>query len=354
MSESTLARFQTTLLSWPTGMHTHCLIVELETSDGAAGFGYVKSARPGQIKAVKMLADDLLEELVGQDVAGPAGVWQRMYDQCFSPGYRGVSLHAMAAVDMAVWDLFGQHAGLPLYRLLGGCRERIRAYGSHRLQRRLSTDGLAEAARQIVSEGFDAMKMRVGSGTPAEDIDRVRTVREAVGPSVDLMVDVNWLWSAGQTVRVAKHFEPYDLMWLEDPVAESDVAGLRHIRASLRMPITTGERLTSADQFRDFLEARAVDVIMIDLQNVGGITPWLRIASLAQAFEVPVASHVYPDFSSHLLCAIPNALILEYFPHWNLLYREPPRIEGGFAIPPDRPGLGLELDRATIQRYRAE
>jgi L-alanine-DL-glutamate epimerase-like enolase superfamily enzyme len=345
-----ISRFRTRLLDVP-GKYRYHVVTHLESPDGATGFGYVKTARPGQARARKELADDLGEQLAGKELAGPAEMWAAMHKLCYSVGFHGASLQAMAGIDAAAWDMYARGVELPLYEVLGGARSRVRAYASHALARGAGPDQLARAAQDAVAQGWSAMKMRVGGRDPLIDFECVRAVREAVGPAVDVMADVNWNWTAAESVRFGRQLEPYDLYWLEDPTPEDDAEGMAHVRASLRMPITACERLESVDQFRRFLSVGAVDIIMIDLQHVGGVTPWLRIADLAHGFGIPVAGHAFPDWCSHLLCAVPNALILEYFPHWDVLYKEGVQVDNGWVTPSSKPGLGLEPDEAQLQKF---
>jgi L-alanine-DL-glutamate epimerase-like enolase superfamily enzyme len=197
------------------------------------------------------------------------------------------------------------------------------------------------------------MKMQCGSEpTVAASIERVRVVREAIGPDIDLMCDINQLWSVPHAVEVGRRLEPYHLFWLEDPVAHDDYAGLAHVADALTTPIAAGEYHYGIVPFRHLLEARAIDIVMIDVLRVGGITPWMKVAGMAEAFNVPVVSHLVPEIHVHLIGAIPNGLTVEYMP-WSLrLFEETPALEGGLLVVPDRPGLGLAFDQAALRRYQ--
>ena len=188
--------------------------------------------------------------------------------------------------------------------------------------------------------GFSQMKMQCGTAS----LERVRVVREAIGPAVNLMCDINQLWSVSHAIEVGRRLEPYHLYWLEDPVAR--------VADALTTPIAAGEYHYGIAPFRQLLEARAIDIVMIDLLRVGGITQWMKVAGMAEAFNLPVVSHLVPEIHVHLVAAIPNGLTVEYMP-WTLrLFEETPALEGGQLVVPTGPGLGLAFDQAAIKRYQ--
>jgi len=196
------------------------------------------------------------------------------------------------------------------------------------------------------------MKMQCGSEPTVEaSIERVRVVREAIGHDVDLMCDINQLWSVNQAIEVGTRIEPYHLYWLEDPVAHDDFAGLARVADALTTPIAAGEYHYGIVPFRHMLEARAIDIVMIDVLRVGGITQWMKVAGMAEAFNVPVVSHLVPEIHVHLVAAIPNGLTVEYMP-WSLrLFEETPALAAGQLVVPSKPGLGLAFDQAALKKY---
>jgi L-alanine-DL-glutamate epimerase-like enolase superfamily enzyme len=201
--------------------------------------------------------------------------------------------------------------------------------------------------------GFRQMKMQCGSEpTVAASVERVRVMREAIGPDVDLMCDINQLWSVNHAIEVGRRIEPYHLFWLEDPTAHDDFAGLARIADNLVTPIAAGEYHYGIVPFRHMLEARSIDVVMIDLLRVGGVTQWMKVAGMAEAFNLPVVSHLVPELHVHLIAAIPHGLTVEYMP-WTLrLYEQTPRLENGQLLVPDTPGFGLAFDQAALKRYQ--
>jgi L-talarate/galactarate dehydratase len=349
-----ISRAEATLVKSPS-LYPYQLLVQLEGAGGAAGLGYVRGASAGIARAMKALAEDLLEQVSGQDWPGPGEMWARMAKLCTSIGPDGISNAAMAAIDTAAWDMFARGANMPLYKMLGGYRDRVRAYASFGINRETPTDSIPRIAQDIKAEGFDALKTRAAGShrTPQEDAERIRLIREAVGPGFDIMIDVNFWWSATESARFGKLLEPLDLFWLEDVAPKHDIQGFRHVREALRIPITSCERLEYPEQFREMLEARAVDVVMIDVGKVGGVTPWLQIAHLCNAFNVPVSGHAFSEVNATLMCAIPNGLILEYFRPQEI-FQDSTRVEGGFMYPADKPGLGVELNQEVFSRTRLD
>ena len=225
-------------------------------------------------------------------------------------------------------------------------------YASHLLWRDWSLDRLQKDARALVESGFRAVKMNMGDKPAKVEVERIKAVREAVGEDVDIMVDVTWSWTVSQAIQIGRQLERYNLYWLEDPIPTNDIDGLAQIANALDVPITTGENLSTIYNFRPLLERKAVDIVMIDLQFVGGITEWMKVATMAQAWNMPVVSHLFNEFSPHLIASIPNGLITEYMPWWDVIYQEPPQVKDGYIKIPNKPGLGWELDLAVIKKYK--
>jgi len=201
--------------------------------------------------------------------------------------------------------------------------------------------------------GFRQMKMQCGSeATVAGSVERVRVMRESIGPDVDLMCDINQLWSVNQAIEIGHRVEDSHLFWLEDPVAHDDFPGLARVADNLITPIAAGEYHYGIVPFRHMLEQRSIDIVMIDLLRAGGITQWMKIAGMAEAFNLPVVSHLIPEFHVHLIAAIPNGLTVEYMP-WTLeLFEDTPALEAGQLVVPRKPGFGLSFDAAAIKRYK--
>jgi L-alanine-DL-glutamate epimerase-like enolase superfamily enzyme len=257
----------------------------------------------------------------------------------------------MSAIDTALWDIAGKAAGKPLYQLLGGYRSEIEAYASQGLWLHNTPDELAEEARTFVEQGFRGVKMRLGKPNPLEDLERVRIVREAVGPDVVLMVDVNQVWDAKTAIRMGRELEEFNLFWIEEPVPAHDLSASAEVRAALATPICTGETNYTHLEFRRLLETKAADILMPDLMRMGGITGWVKVAHLCQAHNVPVTPHLFMEVSAHLAGACPNAIWQEYQPWWMDCFKEPIRFADGKLLLSDRPGLGLEWDWERINHH---
>jgi L-alanine-DL-glutamate epimerase-like enolase superfamily enzyme len=330
------------------------VLARVTTSDGVEGVGYIVYPRPDLMTPICHAARELGEHQVGMSILEPEAAWDRLARRGDWVGPGGLLHCALCPLDVAVWDAAGKTLGQPLHRLLGGYRDRVPTYASDGLWYSLSPEELAAAARRHVDAGFGAVKLRLGrEATPELEARRVHAVREAVGPDVRIMVDATESWSLAQARRSGRVLQEAGIAWLEDPIHHHDVVGLAELRRQLDIPITAGEHLYHLDAFRTLLEAQAVDVLILDLARVGGVTPWRKVAALAQAHRIPVCGHVVPEIQLHLLAAVPNGHMVEYVPRSAGILRSMPRRERGELIAPDAPGLGLELDEAAVRRYQA-
>jgi L-talarate/galactarate dehydratase len=326
--------------------------VELGTDQGLVGLGltFFGAAITG---ALKTAVHSLAQLTIGDDPTQTEAIAAKCRRAAGSAGPGGVFSLALSAIDIACWDLRGKAVGQSVCALLGGLRDRVPTYASGALMRPHPVDYLAKAGPRLVDMGFRQMKMQCGSEpTVAASVERVRVMREAIGPDVDLMCDINQLWTVNHAIEVGRRIEPYHLFWLEDPVAHDDYPGLARVADALTAPIAAGEYHYGIVPFRHLLEARSIDVVMIDLLRVGGITQWMKVAGMAEAFNLPVVSHLIPEIHVHLVAAVPNGLTVEYMP-WTLrLFEETPAIEAGQLLVPRKPGLGLAFDQAAIKRYQ--
>jgi L-talarate/galactarate dehydratase len=325
--------------------------LELGTDEGLVGIGLTFFGG-ALTAALERAVDGLARLLIGDDPTRVEAVAAKCRRAAGSSGPGGIFSLALAAVDMACWDLKGKAAGQSVCALLGGLRDRVPTYASGALMRPHPIDYLAKAGPRLRDMGFRQMQMQCGSeSSVAGSIERVRVMRESIGPDVDLMCDINQLWSVNEAIEIGRRVEPYHLFWLEDPTAHDDFAGLARIADALTTPIAAGEYHYGIVPFRHMLEARSIDIVMIDLLRAGGITQWMKIAGMAEAFNLPVVSHLVPEIHVHLIAAIPNGLTVEYMP-WSLrLFEETPAVEKGELVVPKKPGLGLAFDKASITRH---
>jgi L-talarate/galactarate dehydratase len=326
--------------------------LELGTDQGLVGVGLTFFGG-ALTPALKLAVETLATLAIGHDPTQVEAIAARLRAAAGACGPGGIFALALAAVDMACWDLKGKAVGQSVCALLGGLRERVPTYASGALMRPHPIDYLAKAGPRLAGMGFRQMKMQCGSEPSlAASVERVRVMREAVGADVDLMCDINQLWSVSHAIEVGRRIEPYHLYWLEDPTAHDDYAGLARITDALTTPVAAGEYHYGIVPFRHMLEARSVDIVMIDLLRVGGITQWMKVAGMAEAFHLKVVSHLIPEIHVHLIAAIPNGLTVEYMPWSERLFEEVPPIEGGELVVPAAPGLGLAFDQAAIKRYQ--
>ena len=355
------------------------LLVEIETDSGITGIG--EAGLGGGATAV-VIEKDLAPLLVGQDPLLIEGLWQKMFARTRQYGRRGIVMNAISGIDIALWDIAGKIAKLPVYKLLGGCRDRVEAYASGGFyQEGKGVDGVAAEAEGYRARGFKGMKMKVGRNPstqthlrqlignpafcevdPSEDLARVGAVRKALGPQAKLMVDVNCAWSPAFAIEMGRAMEPYQLYWIEEPVATDDIDGSAQVAAALATPIAGYETEIGLYGFRELIDRGAVDIVQCDIAWSGGFSEGRRIAAYAQAHHRMVAPHAFAGAvllvaSLHFAAAIPNGLVLEWDQNPNPvreeLLKEPLRLEeDGTVRVPERSGLGIELDREAVERYR--
>ncbi|CAN0356679.1 unnamed protein product, partial [Phaeothamnion confervicola] len=280
--------------------------LKIGTDAGVEGIG-VACFGGALTRALHAALEDLGGLIAGMDPARPELVAQKINGAggaAGGAGPGGLLTLAMSAIDIALWDIRGKALGVPISALLGGAREAVPAYASGALMRTQSLKDIERAARLLVERGWTAMKTQLalpGETSPAKEIERIRILREIAGPDARLMCDINQRWSPDQAVSIGQQIEPYGLEWLEDVTVADDYAGLARVRDRLTTPIAGGEYVWGIVPFRHMLEARSVDIVMIDLARAGGITPWLKIAGMAEAFNVPVVSHLLPEIHVHLI-----------------------------------------------------
>jgi L-alanine-DL-glutamate epimerase-like enolase superfamily enzyme len=327
--------------------------LRLYTDEGLDGVGvtFFGAALTG---ALKSAVDALAALTTGEDPLRVEAIAHKLRAAAGNSGPGGVFTLALAAVDIALWDLKGKALNVPVAKLAGGFRDRVPTYASGALMRTFPLDHVAKAASTLVGKGFRQMKTQLalpGDTTPAREVERIRVIREAIGADIDLMCDINQRWDVRQAISIGRRVEEYNLFWLEDVVAAEDYPGLASVTAALATPIAAGEYVYGAVPFRHMFEARSVDIVMIDVLRAGGITQWLKIAGMAEAFNLPVVNHLYPEISVHLVAAVPNGLTVEYMPWSARIYQEVPvPVKGELAVP-QKPGLGLEFDEAALRRY---
>ncbi len=318
--------------------------VRLVDSDGVTGSGYTV-LHEGQGASIAKVVDlPFRETLMGADPDRIEWLWRQMYKRHHYAGRGGPVAFAMAAVDVALWDMKGRRFGTPLWRLLGGHDPKVRAYAGN-IDLNFPVGKLLEGASKSVETGFHSVKMRLGRPTLAEDIARVEAMRSHFPDDIELMADANEAWRVDETMRAMTMLKPFDLVWLEEPIAPDNVAGYAHLRAAGQVPIAAGENLHTLAEFTALIAAGGVDFPEPDLTTCGGITPFMKGARLAEAHGLPVISHGAHDLHVHLLAASPNAAYLEWHAFGlDRFMADPLTVRDGFATAPERPGHGIDLD----------
>jgi L-rhamnonate dehydratase len=339
------------------------LIVEVKTNTGLIGIGEA-ALSPRVAKQVIDLY--LVPILVGSNPFDTEYLWQYMYRKTMAFGRKGISMVAISAIDLAIWDLLGKAVKQPLFRLLGGkTKSKIPVYASRLYSQPL--EQLANEAQAYKDQGFRAMKLRFGWG-PVDgaagmqrNVELVRTVREVIGDEIDLMADAYMGWTLDYAQRMIPLLEKYNLRWLEEPVIPDDIAGYAALKGMKRIPIAGGEHEFTLYGFRQLLDSRAVDYIQFDTNRVGGITQARKIAALAEAHSVPVVPHAGQLHNYHLVMASYNSPMAEYFPKvdvevgnelfWYIFKGEPVPQKGHIELDETRAGLGYEIDEEALKKF---
>jgi L-alanine-DL-glutamate epimerase-like enolase superfamily enzyme len=329
------------------------LAIFLDTKDGLVGEGLLVSVQAQWLPVLAEMVGALEPLVIGRKASFSARFVEEASEASSHLGAAGVARIAIGGIEAAMFDLRGKAAGLPVHRLLGALRDRVPAYYSSGFWNQVGLDELLETARRVAAHGYRAMKIRLNKGAIADQVKRLREVRSAFGDEIGLMTDAGRRFDVTHAIRLGRELEQFGLNWFEEPVAGDDHDGEARVAAALVTPIACGESVFSFAEFRHMVERHCVDVLMPDLQRVGGPSAFLQIAHMAAAAGVPVSSHLAPQMSLPLLATLPNATFLEVMPWASPLYAEPIEIENGQAIVPERPGWGFSLDPKTLRRYAA-
>jgi L-alanine-DL-glutamate epimerase-like enolase superfamily enzyme len=327
-------------------------IVRVHDSDGGVGTGYAYTIGTGGSSVVRLLHDHLAPELVGLDADAVEAIWRFLLFRTHATSVGAITSLALAAVDTALWDLRCRKAGLPLHVMAGGAQERVPLYSTEGGWLQLSAEELVEQALEAKERGFLGCKVKVGKPHASEDAARLEAVRAAVGPGFEVMVDANQAFTVDEAVRRARRLEPLDLAWLEEPLPADDLGGHARLAASTSLPVAVGESIYSLGHLREYLQRGACSVVQADAARIGGVTPWLKCAHLAEAFNVPICPHFLMELHVGLAAAVPNGRWVEYIPQLDDITLRGMRVEGGHAVPSDEPGLGIAWDADAIEARR--
>ncbi len=330
--------------------------VRLFTDEGIVGTGFTTTLASG---------DDLIREAIdryyapvvlGQDPFQVKKIWHDLYwSKLHWVGRQGITTMAMAAVDIALWDAMAKALGKPLWRVLGGAKDKkIKTYNTDGGWLNKSVDDILEHMKRILDQGWTGVKMKVGKPDPREDYDRVRRVRKVIGDRVDLMLDVNQTWDLNTAMVWGKRLEEFDIGWLEEPLSPEDVRSHRILARELNTPIALGEHIYTCQAFRDYLQEEAIEVVQVDVTRVAGVTEWMQIAALAACFNAPVIPHTADAglVHQHLVAATPNAPMQEHVPFGKDVFQEPVDIREGYLYLPETPGASTDFIPAMFEKYR--
>jgi mandelate racemase len=330
--------------------HAALVLIDLETEEGLTGRSYLFGFAPWALRPILGCLDAMGDMLKGDAVA-PFEIEAKLRKRLTlldTPGLVGL---ALAGVDMCAWDVLAQAASLPLVRLLGGELKPIRAYNSCGLWIQPVETLAAEAEALMAEGGFSAIKLRLGRDDPSEDLAAVRAVKKRVGDKITVMCDYNQRLTVNEAILRGRMLDDEGLYWIEEPVRHDDYTGCARVAAELRTPLQTGENLVDTFELINALEARAMDYVMPDLQRIGGVIGWLRAAAITQAYGMEMSSHLFPEYSAHLLAVTPTGHWLEYMDWATPIVAEPSQVKDGHIVIPDRPGSGITWNEDAVKRY---
>jgi L-alanine-DL-glutamate epimerase-like enolase superfamily enzyme len=328
-------------------------IIRIHDADGAVGTGYSYTIGTGGPSVMKLIEHTLGPALIGREAAMVERIWRDLLFLTHATTVGAITAIAMAAIDTALWDLRARKAGLPLHAMAGGAQDRVRLYTTEGGWLHLEAEALVEDALRQQAAGFGGAKLKVGRPLH-EDVARIGAVRQAVGPDFEIFTDANQAFAVDEAIRRARRYEALDIGWLEEPLPADDLDGHLRLSRSTSIPIAVGESLYSALHFREYLQRGACSVVQVDAGRIGGITPWLKVAHLAECFNVAVSPHFLMELHVSLCAAVPNARWVEYIPQLESLTTEGMAIKDGHAVPSREPGLGIAWDWPAIDRQVTE
>ena len=342
------------------------LLVEIETDEGITGLGFLTGLGVASGSEI-IVINDIIEKglkpmVIGKDPFTIDRLWHTMYQGTTRYGRKGAAVRALSGVDIALWDIVGKKTQTPVCRLLGGYADKIKVYASGGFYtERNEIDELIGEMQGYLDQGFKAVKMKVGRDVRA-DARRVEAVRKAIGDDIDLLVDANEAWDVGNALRFIKAVEACNIYWLEEPLMPDDTGGYVRLTRQSPIPIAAGENEYTRYGFKDLIAENAVHVVQPDVTRVGGISEWMKVAALAQAWNMPCVTHAVQEIHISLVTAVSNSPMMEYFTREHYLqtflsdlFVEPAcvhRVVDGFVEAPMAPGLGLKVDPELVKRYR--
>lgn len=327
-------------------------VLRVTDSDGAVGAGYSYTIGTGGSSVVALLADHLAPKLIGRDPAMVEQIWKDLFFHTHATAVGAVTALALAAIDTALWDLRCRRAKLPLNVMAGGAQTRVPLYTTEGGWLHIDKAKLVEEAVEAKRQGFLGAKMKVGKPHVSEDVARLEAVRKAVGGAFEIMVDANQGFTVAEAMRRARRYEALDLAWFEEPLPAEDLDGHVRLSRSTALPVAVGESIYHPSHFREYLQRGACGIVQADVARIGGITPWLKVAHLAETFNAWICPHFLMELHVALCAAVPNARWVEYIPQLDDITQSRMTIKDGHAVPSAKPGLGIDWDWKAIERRR--
>ena len=328
-------------------------MLRITCADGSQGTGYSYTIGTGGSSVIALLRDHLAPRLIGRDPAQIEAIWRDLMFATHATTVGAITSLALAAIDTALWDWRCRRDAQPLWLAAGGARQRVPVYTTEGGWLHLPVDTLVSETLAAQAAGFKGAKLKVGKPHVADDVARLKAVRDAVGDSFELMVDANQCFTLSEALRRAPRYAELGIAWFEEPLPADDLIGHQRLAAASTVPIAVGESLYSPAQFAAYIQSGAASIIQVDVARVGGITPWLKVAHLAECFNLTVCPHFLMELHVSLCAATPAAAWVEYIPQLDAVASSRMAIEQGHAVAPDTPGLGIDWRWDEIQRRAA-
>lgn len=324
-------------------------IVTITDADGATGTGYSYTIGTGGSSVMRLLSDHLVPVLIGEDADCIEAIWHKLEFTTHATTIGVISALAMAAIDTALWDLRAKKQNLPLWKLAGGAKDRCPLYTTEGGWLHIDKQALVEDALAAKEKGFSGSKVKIGKPHGSEDYDRLAAMRLALGDGFEIMTDCNQGFTVDEVIRRASRLKELDLAWIEEPLPADDLDGHIRLSRSTPTPIAVGESIYSIRHFREYMQKGACSIVQVDVARIGGITPWLKVAHAAEAFDIPVCPHFLMELHVSLTCAVPNGKYIEYIPQLDDLTTKGLEIVKGQALAPNEPGIGISWDWDAVK-----
>lgn len=323
-------------------------MVRITDSDGVIGTGYSYTIGTGGSSVMRLLADHLAPRLIGRDPTEVEAIWHDLEFSTHATTIGAITSIALAAIDTALWDLRCLRAEQPLWRMAGGARASAPCYTTEGGWLHIPPEALVDDALAAREKGFTGSKIKIGKPSAAEDVARIAAMRDAMGSGYEIMTDANQGFSRDTARRRAEALRPFDLAWIEEPMAADDITGHVDLARAASMPVAVGESLYSVRHFAEYIARGAASVIQVDAGRIGGITPWLKVAHMAECFDLPVCPHFLMELHVSLVCAVQNGRYVEYIPQLDDITEHGLTIRDGMAYAPETPGLGIAWDQEAL------